>query len=94
MLKKSKNQSLMLKLLVLISQVKLNKECLTKELLKWLFLKVWRKVQNESKLKSEEDLTELKLLEKKHLEKVMYLLKQLDQTLTIVQLELKQFTVH
>jgi hypothetical protein len=72
----------------------LKKECHIRELLNKLFKKVWKNEQNESKLKFEEDLMELKLLEKKHLKNEIFLLKLLDLILTMLQLELKQFMVH
>jgi hypothetical protein len=61
----------------------LKKECHIRELLNKLFKKVWKNEQNESKLKFEEDLMELKLLEKKHLKKVIFLLKLLGLILII-----------
>jgi len=62
----------------------LKKECHTREQLNKLFKKVWKNEQNESKLRLDEDLIELKLLEKKHLKKEISLLKQLGLILTIV----------
>jgi hypothetical protein len=59
-------------------KLKLKKECHIKELLNKLLLKVWKNEQNESKLKFDEDLIELKLLEKKLLKNEIFLLKLLD----------------
>jgi len=59
-------------------KLKLKKECHIKELLNKLLLKVWKNEQNESRLKFDEDLIELKLLEKKLLKNEISLLKLLD----------------
>jgi hypothetical protein len=68
----------MQKLFDLMLKLKLKKECHIKELLNKLLLKVWKNEQNESKLKFDEDLIELKLLEKKLLKNEIFLLKLLD----------------
>jgi hypothetical protein len=67
----------MQKLYDIIFQIKLKKECLIKEQLNKLFLRAWKKVQKELKLKLVEDLTERKLLEKKLLKNETFQHKQL-----------------
>jgi hypothetical protein len=84
----------MQKLFDLMLKLKLKKECLIKEQLNKLYKKVWKNEQNESKLRSDEDLMELKLLERKLLKKVIYQHKLLELTLIIQLLELRQFMVH
>jgi hypothetical protein len=70
----------------------LKKECHIKELLNKLFKKQWKNEQKVSKLKLDEDLTVLKLQEKKLLKKEIFLLKQLDLILITLLLELKLYT--
>jgi len=84
----------MQKLFDLMLKLKLKKECHIKEQLNKLYKKVWKSELNELKLKYEEGLIELKLLEKKLLKKVIYQHKLLELTLIIQLLELKQFMVH